>query len=468
MTIKGILVVLFGICIGSELFGQYVSVTGSIIDEASGKPLPYATVFVNKTTIKSTTDESGHFSLNKVPLGTYDLVIYYPGFYFHSREVNTTLQSNLGAIELKSMNVGLTKNEDLSSKAVGWAGQYKEFTKAFLGDGDLVKQAEILNPYVLSFSKESGVLRAYAREALEISNLYLGYKISFYLEAFESSRESTFIRGYTRFDEISTKGGATAFRWMQNRRQVYSGSSQHFFSSVVAGQVDGQEFSVYRLQAGSSKSKKGNFFDRVGSEIFPYDSINYSPRPDGEGHWLIDFKEKVEVHHSGSVADSPEYNDVPYTVGRIEPGQVLVNQDGTIVDDGDGELLVSGSFNNDELLHQLPINFNTENVVTVERSTHNIRAANVEERVYVSFDKPYYYKGEMIWMKACMNYRNLHLRDSMSKTLYLELINFQGEIVRSQLLRIDSGFAQGNFIVPDTLTPGTYYRKSLYKSKSKF
>jgi TonB-dependent Receptor Plug Domain len=48
----------------------------------------------------------------------------------------------------------------------------------------------------------------------------------------------------------------------------------------------------------------------------------------------------------------------------------------------------------------------------------------------------------------------------LSKVVYVELINPQKRINQSKMVRIDSGFFHNNFILPDTLTSGTYYLRA--------
>ncbi len=79
------------------------------------------------------------------------------------------------------------------------------------------------------------------------------------------------------------------------------------------------------------------------------------------------------------------------------------------------------------------------------------------EKIYAQTDKPYYYPGETIWFKTYLYYYHQSLRDSLSKTLYVELINPGKQMVMEKSLRIDSGFASNNFVLPDMLKEGNYY-----------
>ncbi len=86
--------------------------------------------------------------------------------------------------------------------------------------------------------------------------------------------------------------------------------------------------------------------------------------------------------------------------------------------------------------------------------------APLEEKTYVQTDKPYYYPGERLWFKAFVNYRTPMLKDSLSRVLYVELLNAKGDIQLYSTLRIENGAANGNFSLPASLPPGNYFLRA--------
>jgi hypothetical protein len=58
------------------------TIRGKVIDEASGAPIPYAMVVLLNTDplMGTTTDPAGYFTLDKVPVGRYDLRVSYLGY----------------------------------------------------------------------------------------------------------------------------------------------------------------------------------------------------------------------------------------------------------------------------------------------------------------------------------------------------------------------------------------------------
>lgn len=82
------------------------------------------------------------------------------------------------------------------------------------------------------------------------------------------------------------------------------------------------------------------------------------------------------------------------------------------------------------------------------------------EKVVVVTDKPYYYPGEIIWLKAFMNYLNPKRSDSLSRVVYVDLIGLnekkKQKVIQRQVLSLDSGRFAGSIAIPDKLKSGNY------------
>ncbi|MBK7653351.1 MAG: hypothetical protein IPJ20_25120 [Flammeovirgaceae bacterium] len=90
-------------------------------------------------------------------------------------------------------------------------------------------------------------------------------------------------------------------------------------------------------------------------------------------------------------------------------------------------LVVTGDMASMGLVNQLPLDY--EPIAGDVTEAFEETMLRFYEKTYVHTDKPYYYPGERIWFKAYMNYYYQPWRDSLSKTLYVELINPEKEIV---------------------------------------
>ena len=56
------------------LIVQTSKISGRVLDAKTLGPLPFANVFINNTTIGTTTDENGFFKLNNVPVGRNEVI----------------------------------------------------------------------------------------------------------------------------------------------------------------------------------------------------------------------------------------------------------------------------------------------------------------------------------------------------------------------------------------------------------
>ncbi|MBS1506538.1 MAG: hypothetical protein JSS79_07830 [Bacteroidetes bacterium] len=86
----------------------------------------------------------------------------------------------------------------------------------------------------------------------------------------------------------------------------------------------------------------------------------------------------------------------------------------------------------------------------------NLSADHFQEGAYLHTDKHYYYPGETIWFSAYMSYRSPGMADTLSRVLYVELINPAREIAKSALVKLDSGRGSGVLNLESSLPPGNY------------
>jgi len=93
---------------------------------------------------------------------------------------------------------------------------------------------------------------------------------------------------------------------------------------------------------------------------------------------------------------------------------------------------------------------------SVANTASQFNPERFQEKVYLQTDKPYYATGETIWFSGYMNYRTPGMRDTLSKVLYVDLLNPLHLPVRSLVLPIDSGMITGSFSIPEDTGPGAY------------
>ncbi|MBL7818407.1 MAG: TonB-dependent receptor plug domain-containing protein [Saprospiraceae bacterium] len=80
-----------------------------------------------------------------------------------------------------------------------------------------------------------------------------------------------------------------------------------------------------------------------------------------------------------------------------------------------------------------------------------------QEKVYLHLDKPYYMAGETMWYKGYLFDAATHNIDSVSRVLYVDLIDPSvGKVLMHQILKCEKGMTDGSFKLPDTLSENIY------------
>ena len=84
-----------------------------------------------------------------------------------------------------------------------------------------------------------------------------------------------------------------------------------------------------------------------------------------------------------------------------------------------------------------------------------------QEKAYLHFDNTGYFLGETIWYKAYVVNAIDNSPTVLSKTLYVEMLTQEGEVLESQKIKINNGVGSGSITLPDSL-PGGFYQVRAY------
>jgi TonB-dependent SusC/RagA subfamily outer membrane receptor len=107
-------------------------------------------------------------------------------------------------------------------------------------------------------------------------------------------------------------------------------------------------------------------------------------------------------------------------------------------------LVSFGFISNDDLLKKLLDNFAT------------YHQKNIQEKVYIHTDKPYYSIGDEIWFKAYVVDAQFLTPTPQSSILNVDLINQKDSIKKTLRIPLVAGFGYGNFKLTDSLEEGNY------------
>ena len=277
------------------------------------------------------------------------------------------------------------------------------------------------------------------------------------LQLFSYDKESYKIKGLFKFEEVNTLDTKQANRWTRNRRLAYQNSLRFLMKSIVDKHERENGFNLY-LDNRPNKyvSTSGYFANELEKNLDVFTASN-SLTPTGKpGLYKLVLDKRIEVHHTTQFARQKTYRDVTHPVSWIEvdDGFVILGHDGIM--QSSEKIVTSGELNNYRTAGMLPLNYSPGSFVVVNYLTKRNHAKRLQERVFVQTDKTVYYPGERVWFKAHMNYANPSLRDSLSRVLYLDLINDVDSVLTTVKLKIDSLGATGNILLDSYWTSGRY------------
>jgi hypothetical protein len=211
---------------------QQVELQFQLIDSATEKPISDAHIFINNSTIGTTSDIDGYCELSVSANETqvliithvsYETLIIDPESYNHL--------ANGATIEMQSKNVDLDEVLLTAKKGKQWKKKFRRFRKTLLGEGKAAANCKILNPEVLRIEEKNGTLWVKAIDLLHIENDYLGYTIRFWLEELSIEKDgSTYYKGNGQYID---KAKADDTRFIERRKLLYTHSLPNFLRSLT-------------------------------------------------------------------------------------------------------------------------------------------------------------------------------------------------------------------------------------------
>ncbi len=227
------------------------SLSGTVRDSLTQKPLPFASVFLANTTLGATTTEQGTFTFERVPAGSYDVVASYVGYRLAKQAV--TVKTTPQKLTLTLAPTGAQLAEVVVRPRPNNPGDYQKFKDLFLGRTTFSQQCRIRNPddVLIDFDPKTTELTAVVRNYVQVDNQALGYRVKYYGLHFNCNFTQQVVTFYGQpvFEEMTPRSERQRRQWAANRAQAYLGSPAHFFRSLRDSQLTAQGFVARRLRA---------------------------------------------------------------------------------------------------------------------------------------------------------------------------------------------------------------------------
>ena len=434
-------------------------IAGKVLDYRTNQPLPFASVYINYTTIGTNADDKGTFSLNIGP-GTYDLVASFVGYTPYHAKV-TIADGEVLDLLIRLQVRPMQEIQVKAKKDSQWEKQLERFKKFFIGTGPNAKLCRIVNPWVLTFPETAkGVFYAHASSALEVENLSLGYRVTYELKNFAVISESYLVAGYVRFQELTSNDSAATKKWTESRKAAYEGSTRHFLKSITEHCIEEEQFELYEDRSDLKQLVRiSNFNANVDKTIFRY-SMDGKVLPGPKANtYTLQLPARLEVIYRGKIATATVYQNVHFPVSWIEAKtSIIVNDEGIALNPF--KMTIIGAMFESRVADLLPNNYEPKRKVAtyvnpIERKPLS-KLTYLTEKPYLQTDKSYYYPEEVVWFKGYMNYFARSLRDSLSHVLHLDMVDKDGNVVLDRRFPILSNTIIGDFSIPLDLAAGDY------------
>lgn len=287
-------------------------ITGKVLDE-NGKPMPFASVFLNQTTIGDRTTEQGDFTIRQVPPGKYELIVSYLGY--EPLLIPLTVDKNISGITAGLKPKAGQLKEVVIKRNAERDRWMKVFKETFLGKSNNARQCTILNDEIidLQYDQAKHKLSATSDDFIIIENKALGYRIRFLLINFEINFSTGYsiYYGNPLFELMRPKNRRQGKKWAEAREKAYYGSSMQFFKSLVNHQLQEDGFEVRKLvrmkrsrdftpPTGNDSAKVlkpgflSSYVNYLYNKILPYDSI-YRKTADG---YALHFRDHLHITYT--------------------------------------------------------------------------------------------------------------------------------------------------------------------------
>lgn len=299
---------------------QY-KITGAVYDE-KGRPMPFASAFLNQTTLGSRTTENGDFSISQVPAGKYELIVSYLGY--EPQLLPVEVNADLAGIKVTLQPKPGVLKEFVVKRNAERERWLKVFYSMFIGESSLAKQCKLLNSEVidLEYNGAKQLLTASSGDFVILENKALGYRVKFLLINFQYNMQNGYCLYYGNplFEPMKTTSRRQQKKWEQRREAAYYGSTTHFYRSLIKKNLANDGFSVQKLvrkertrdyvapspkeqDSAGIKIQRPGMFSRNVSYLYtaqlPYDSLY---RPVENGFSLI-FRDYLYVVYSREKED---------------------------------------------------------------------------------------------------------------------------------------------------------------------
>lgn len=439
---------LLSLCFKLKVSAQ--SLSSQLIDRESSEPIAYASVFFSKTSIGTTSDTRGNFSLNMSGLREVDLVVSHLGYELLSLKLKSPADLPaviyLNRIEKKLKEVEITEKYAANRKRL-----LRKFKRAFLGQSPNQKKTKILNPEVLVLREQKDTIFAESLAALEVRNEALGYQIQFFLKDFQLNKNQDLsYKGEVFFEELLLED-KNLKKALKKRKKSFRISPKHFFSTLFLDELKNSEYEV-KYNPPRAEGERAYF------QPISFSELDIRRGRDVDTLYLDGQLGIVDIGEKNSWSAFRGENKHPISIIRSLSGYYLVSKSGNLLNPEDIEEY--GSWTKLRVAELLPLDYNPgpksfEPSYRLIDSLKAYQEIRPREKLFVHLNKYNFFSGEEIWFRAYLMDAMNHSLQSPSQVYHVELIDPKGKLIDS--LSFHSAKANwGKFSLKPGIASGQY------------
>ena len=232
-------------------------VKGRIIDDYDGSPLINASILISNTTVRTSSDKSGNYSITFPGEGSFEIVVSHIGYrsIFYKVDLPDPLHIinhalSVNEMEIKEVIVTPESNKNRQK-------HIDLFWNKILGEKPSKKGLEVLNPETMSYILDNdSILEAWCYDPVDIINHQTGFRILYTLHSFQHNYidNCTEYYGAPYFEELAPKNIREKKRWEKNRKEVYSVTFTNFLRALYKEQI--HESGFFLVDRDSLKNEK--------------------------------------------------------------------------------------------------------------------------------------------------------------------------------------------------------------------
>lgn len=453
-----------------SIYSQTIS--GTVKNAKTGEAMPFANVFINNTTLGNTTDEEGNFRIEGNLPRNVELVASFVGYETATKTLNLSGSVTVN-FKLEPLESMLTEVQLKSKRDKKWERDLRRFKEVFLAlpDDPFASQLDIKNPWVLDFEtvKVNGpnYVHATAQEPLQIINNALGYDVTYYLKDYRFYNDRSSYVGFVFFDTKDISDSTKLAITEANQETSYVGSIRHLLKAILLARTADENFEIFQVLPSDMLRRRTNVYsEEIDKSIKLVNPDSIVRMPLKNGNYRVFWPNDTEIHFRGKRWRNDYYSDVYYPVTWISAplGYFDIDRNGIPV--VPSQVVLSGYMGRQRMGRFLPHDYVPSEsfekyLAEVDSSQLEYqRWNNLREKPFFTTNKPYYYNGETVWIGGQMLYQNPIMSDTLSRVLYVDLMNKESKVIQSEAFPIKEGKISGAFVLPTELRSGDYFLRA--------